>query len=118
VLLDLINQYREQGMDVATAVMEGGRRRLRPILMTAIATIFALLPMALGLTGSGGFISQPLAVVVIGGLLSSTLLTLVLVPTLYTMVESAKQRRRDRRSTVPTDAANPDPLPDEALTPA
>ena len=55
--------------------------------MTAIATIFALLPMALGLTGSGGFISQPLAVVVIGGLLSSTVLTLVLVPTLYTMVE-------------------------------
>ena len=98
VLMDLINQYREQGMSVAEAVVEGGRRRLRPILMTAIATIFALLPMALGLTGSGGFISQPLAVVVIGGLISSTALTLVLVPTLYTMVESARERRRVRKA--------------------
>jgi HAE1 family hydrophobic/amphiphilic exporter-1 len=97
VLMDLINQYRAQGMSVRDAVVEGGRRRLRPILMTAIATIFALLPMALGLTGEGGFISQSLAIVVIGGLLSSTLLTLVLVPTLYTMVENAKEWIRDRR---------------------
>lgn len=97
VLLDLINQYRARGMGVREAVVEGGRRRLRPILMTAIATIFALVPMSLGLTGDGGFISQPLAVVVIGGLLSSTVLTLVLVPTLYTMVEHTKQRVRDRR---------------------
>ncbi len=94
VLIDLINQYREQGMGIVEAVVEGGRRRLRPILMTAVATIFALVPMALGLTGSGGFISQPLAIVVIGGLLSSTLLTLVLVPTLYVMLERAKERLR------------------------
>ncbi|TQS29282.1 efflux RND transporter permease subunit [Microbispora sp. KK1-11] len=94
VLIDLINQYREQGLGVVEAVMEGGRRRLRPILMTAIATICALTPMALGVTGSGGFISQPLAIVVIGGLISSTLLTLVLVPTLYTMVERLKERMR------------------------
>jgi hydrophobic/amphiphilic exporter-1 (mainly G- bacteria), HAE1 family len=78
-------------------VVEGGRHRLRPILMTAIATIFALLPMALGLTGEGGFISQPLAIVVIGGLVSSTLLTLVLVPALYTMVENTKLKARTRR---------------------
>ncbi|MEH1168758.1 efflux RND transporter permease subunit [Micromonospora sp. CPCC 205539] len=97
VLLDLINQYRAQGMGVREAVVEGGRRRLRPILMTAVATIFALLPMALGLTGEGGFISQPLAVVVIGGLLSSTLLTLILVPTLYSMVEHTKESLRERR---------------------
>ncbi|MGC5014428.1 efflux RND transporter permease subunit [Streptosporangium sp. DT93] len=94
VLIDLINQYRAQGMGIVEAVIEGGRRRLRPILMTAVATIFALIPMALGLTGSGGFISQPLAIVVIGGLLSSTLLTLVLVPTLYVMVERLKERLR------------------------
>ena len=98
VLLDLINQYRAQGMAVREAVVEGGRRRLRPILMTAVATIFALLPMALGFTGEGGFISQPLAVVVIGGLLSSTLLTLILVPTLYTMVERTKESLRERRA--------------------
>ncbi|NBE80492.1 efflux RND transporter permease subunit [Micromonospora rubida] len=97
VLLDLINQYRSQGMGVQEAVVEGGRRRLRPILMTAVATIFALLPMAFGLTGEGGFISKPLAVVVIGGLLSSTLLTLILVPTLYTMVENTKGSLRARR---------------------
>lgn len=97
VLLDLINQYRARGMGVQEAVVEGGRRRLRPILMTAVATIFALLPMAFGLTGEGGFISQPLAVVVIGGLLSSTLLTLILVPTLYSMVEHTKESLRERR---------------------
>ncbi|WP_432829756.1 efflux RND transporter permease subunit [Dactylosporangium sp. CA-092794] len=97
VLMDLINQYRERGMSVREAVVEGGRRRLRPILMTAVATICALLPMAVGLTGEGGFISQPLAIVVIGGLVTSTLLTLVLVPTLYSMVETTKERRRQRR---------------------
>ncbi|TDB73575.1 efflux RND transporter permease subunit [Micromonospora sp. KC723] len=119
VLLDLVNQYRAQGMGVTEAVVEGGRRRLRPILMTAVATIFALLPMALGLTGEGGFVSQPLAVVVIGGLLSSTLLTLVLVPTLYTMVEHTKESlwlwwgRRSGRS-----APAPRPAPDAAGTEA
>jgi hydrophobic/amphiphilic exporter-1 (mainly G- bacteria), HAE1 family len=98
VLIDLINQYRWQGMSVVEAVVEGGRHRLRPILMTALATIFALLPMALGVTGEGGFISQPLAVVVIGGLITSTLLTLLLVPTLYAMVELRKERRAKKKS--------------------
>ncbi|MDX6742805.1 efflux RND transporter permease subunit [Actinocorallia sp. A-T 12471] len=109
VLVDLINTYREQGMGVHEAVVEGGRRRLRPILMTALATIFALVPMALGITGHGGFISQPLAIVVIGGLLSSTLLTLILIPTLYTMVES----RREAKHAKPT----PPPTPTPALEP-
>ncbi|MFB6506445.1 MULTISPECIES: efflux RND transporter permease subunit [unclassified Streptomyces] len=98
VLIDLINQYRAQGMGVVEAVVEGGRHRLRPILMTALATIFALLPMALGVTGEGGFISQPLAVVVIGGLVTSTLLTLLLVPTLYAMVELRKERRAKKKA--------------------
>ncbi|MFE3947787.1 efflux RND transporter permease subunit [Streptomyces sp. NPDC059118] len=98
VLIDLINQYRKQGMGVVEAVIEGGRHRLRPILMTALATIFALLPMALGVTGEGGFISQPLAVVVIGGLVTSTLLTLLLVPTLYAMVELRKERRAKKKA--------------------
>jgi HAE1 family hydrophobic/amphiphilic exporter-1 len=112
VLMDLINQYRERGMTVTEAVVEGGLRRLRPILMTALATIFALLPMALGITGAGGFISQPLAVVVIGGLVSSTLLTLVLIPVLYTMIESRREARRLRRLPVeaPVPSA-PEPLP-------
>ncbi|MGW2693361.1 efflux RND transporter permease subunit [Streptomyces sp. NPDC001296] len=98
VLIDLINQYRKQGHGVVEAVVEGGRHRLRPILMTALATIFALLPMALGVTGEGGFIAQPLAVVVIGGLVTSTLLTLLLVPTLYAMLELRKERRAKKRA--------------------
>ncbi|MFD8812742.1 efflux RND transporter permease subunit [Streptomyces sp. NPDC059627] len=98
VLIDLINQYRGQGHGVVEAVVEGGRHRLRPILMTALATIFALLPMALGVTGEGGFIAQPLAVVVIGGLITSTLLTLLLVPTLYAMLELRKERRAKKRA--------------------
>ncbi|MEV0224266.1 efflux RND transporter permease subunit [Streptomyces sp. NPDC050704] len=98
VLIDLINQYRKQGYGVVEAVVEGGRHRLRPILMTALATIFALLPMALGITGEGGFIAKPLAVVVIGGLITSTLLTLLLVPTLYAMVELRKERRAKKKA--------------------
>lgn len=90
VLLDLVRQYRMRGMTAREAVIEGGRHRLRPILMTAIATILALTPMALGFGGSGGFISQPLAIVVIGGLTSSTILTLLLVPTLYVILESLR----------------------------
>ncbi|CAD5940674.1 MULTISPECIES: efflux RND transporter permease subunit [Streptomyces] len=98
VLIDLINQYRSRGLGIVEAVIEGGRHRFRPILMTALATIFALLPMALGVTGEGGFISQPLGVVVIGGLISSTVLTLVLVPTLYAIVELRKERRAKKKA--------------------
>ncbi|TLM85093.1 efflux RND transporter permease subunit [Pseudarthrobacter sp. NamE5] len=98
VLIDLINQYRQPrdgrpGMSVADAIIHGSRQRLRPILMTALATVFALTPMAMGLTGGGGFISQPLAVVVIGGLISSTALTLVLVPVLYRLVEGRREKK-------------------------
>ena len=96
VLIDLINQYRKQGKPTQEAIMDGARQRLRPILMTALATIFALTPMALGITGGGGFISQPLAVVVIGGLFSSTILTLVIVPVLYWLVEGRKERKMAR----------------------
>ncbi|MEH0109198.1 efflux RND transporter permease subunit [Tersicoccus sp. MR15.9] len=102
VLIDLINQYRRPApgrpaMSLADAITTGARRRLRPILMTALGTIFALIPMALGLTGGGGFISQPLAVVVIGGLISSTALTLILVPVLYRLLEGWRERRAERR---------------------
>ncbi|WP_256977643.1 efflux RND transporter permease subunit [Microbacterium sp. Yaish 1] len=97
VLIDLVNQYREKGLSAHDATIAGGSRRLRPILMTALATIFALTPMGLGITGHGGFISQPLAIVVIGGLISSTLLTLLVLPTLYNLVEGARERRAARR---------------------
>ena len=92
VLIDLINQYRKQGKSIQQSIMDGSRQRLRPILMTALATIFALSPLAFGITG-GGFISQPLAIVVIGGLVSSTVLTLIIVPVLYWLIEGRKERK-------------------------
>jgi HAE1 family hydrophobic/amphiphilic exporter-1 len=92
VLIDLINQYRKQGKSIQQSIMDGSRQRLRPIVMTALATIFALSPLALGITG-GGFISQPLAIVVIGGLVSSTVLTLVIVPVLYWLIEGRAERK-------------------------
>jgi HAE1 family hydrophobic/amphiphilic exporter-1 len=92
VLIDLINQYRKQGKSIQQSIMDGSRQRLRPIVMTALATIFALSPLALGITG-GGFISQPLAIVVIGGLVSSTVLTLVIVPVLYWLIEGRSERK-------------------------
>ncbi len=101
VLIDLVNQYRERGRPLAEAVTEGARKRLRPIVMTAAATVLALTPMAVGVTGGGVFISQPLALVVIGGLISSTLLTLLLVPVLYTALESRRERRAEKRRAEP-----------------
>lgn len=98
VLIDLVNQYRERGMSVVEAIRHGAARRLRPILMTALATIAALTPMAIGLTGQGGFISQPLGIIVIGGLISSTALTLLVLPALYSLVEGARERREAKRA--------------------
>ena len=99
VLMDLINRLRAAGASLDEAVEHGTRLRLRPILMTAAATIFALIPMSLGLTGGGVFISKPLAIVVIGGLVSSTLLTLILVPVLYTLIERRREKKLVKRET-------------------
>jgi HAE1 family hydrophobic/amphiphilic exporter-1 len=103
VLLDLIEQYRDRGLNLHDAIIEGGRHRLRPILMTAFATMLALVPLAV-LGGGGGiggaFISRPLAIVVIGGLFTSTVLTLILVPVLYSLAS----RFASRRSTADLDA--------------
>jgi multidrug efflux pump subunit AcrB len=81
VLLDRVESNRRAGMELTEAIIEGSKTRLRPILMTACATIFALLPLAL--SGTSGLISKGLAVTVIGGLTTSTLLTLIVVPVLY-----------------------------------
>jgi hydrophobic/amphiphilic exporter-1 (mainly G- bacteria), HAE1 family len=84
VLLDLVQHRIEAGADVRSALLQGGRTRVRPILMTAAATILALIPLAL--SSSGGLIVASLATVVIGGLLSSTLLTLVVIPVIYSLL--------------------------------
>ena len=87
VLIDRVQRNRkERGMNTYDALVEGGRTRLRPILMTAIAAILALVPLALGLT-EGAIIAAELATVVIGGLFTSTVLTLVVVPTVYSLID-------------------------------
>jgi HAE1 family hydrophobic/amphiphilic exporter-1 len=87
LLVDYINTLRRRdGMELRQAVELGGRTRLRPILMTAIATMLGLVPMAIGI-GEGGELQAPLARVVIGGLLASTMVTLVLIPAVYTLFE-------------------------------
>ncbi|HUT72088.1 MAG TPA: efflux RND transporter permease subunit [Desulfatiglandales bacterium] len=89
VLVDYINQLRGRGYAIRDAVMEGGKTRLRPILMTALTTILALTPLALGL-GSGGEAWSPMARSVIGGLTASTLLTLLVIPVIYTYLTPKK----------------------------
>ena len=93
VLLDLVEQHRRRGLPMYEALMQGGRTRVRPILMTAIATILALTPLGLGLS-QGEIIASELATVVIGGLFTSTFLTLIVIPVVYSLVEDAKVRSR------------------------
>jgi HAE1 family hydrophobic/amphiphilic exporter-1 len=82
VLIDLVNQLRAEGADLLDAIVEGSRLRLRPILMTTLTTTLGLLPLALGF-GEGAELRAPMAIPVIGGLVVSTLLTLVVIPVLY-----------------------------------
>lgn len=97
VLVDRIIHMEHEGMGMREAILEAGMTRLRPILMTAIATIGAMMPMALG-NGGGGLVSQDLAVTVIGGLISSTALTLVIVPIVYEILSKMlKKNRKDER---------------------
>jgi HAE1 family hydrophobic/amphiphilic exporter-1 len=85
VLIDYINQLRARGVPMLDAVREAAGVRLRPILMTTLTTVLGLLPMALGL-GEGAEIRSPMALTVIGGLLGATVLTLLVIPALYTVV--------------------------------
>jgi len=87
VMLDCVNQLRGEGMEVRTALVAACERRLRPVLMTTLTTILGLAPMTLGI-GEGSQLRRPLAVAVMGGLVSSTLLTLVFIPVAYIYVEN------------------------------
>jgi hydrophobic/amphiphilic exporter-1 (mainly G- bacteria), HAE1 family len=95
VLIDRVNQLRARGVEKTAALVEGARTRLRPIVMTTITTLFGFLPMALGL-GDGAELRQPLAITVIGGLIFSTLLTLVVIPVLYNVVDRSVTFRQPR----------------------
>jgi hydrophobe/amphiphile efflux-1 (HAE1) family protein len=94
LLVEYMNELRRHGHGVREAVMLGGRTRLRPILMTSICTVVGLIPMALGI-GTGSEANAPLARAVIGGLTVSTALTLLLIPTLYVMIEERFPRRME-----------------------
>jgi hydrophobic/amphiphilic exporter-1 (mainly G- bacteria), HAE1 family len=96
VLIDYVNTLRSRGLPVTEALVTGGKVRMRPILMTTATTVLGLLPMALGI-GEGAEIRTPMALTVIGGMLSSTLLTLVVIPVVYAMVERALERLRGER---------------------
>ncbi len=87
VLVDYINLNRERGMGITTAVINGGKSRLRPVIMTTATTVLGMIPMAIGF-GEGAELWQPMGVVIVGGLTVSTLITLILVPTLYCVFAS------------------------------
>lgn len=113
VLVDYVNQLREQGLDRHRALLWGARIRMRPVLMTSATTVLAMLPLALGL-GEGAEIQAPIAVVTIAGLTLSTVLTLGLVPTVYSVLDDMEQWvarvvfRRRREGHGPSPAAGAD----------
>ncbi|HEY4555199.1 MAG TPA: efflux RND transporter permease subunit, partial [Lysobacter sp.] len=86
LLVDKVNQLREEGVAKHVALVEGARSRLRPIIMTTLTTLFGFLPLALAF-GEGAEVRSPMAITVIGGLLMSTLLTLVVIPVVYDLLD-------------------------------
>ncbi|MBN1780728.1 efflux RND transporter permease subunit [bacterium] len=96
VLVDYINQLREQGLPMLQAIHEAGSARMRPVLMTALTTILAMVPLALGL-GESGEAWSPMARSVIGGLVVGTVLTLVIIPVIYASIETYVTKRREKR---------------------
>lgn len=99
VLVDRINQLRVESSSVREAIVSAARDRLRPILMTSATTVLALVPMAIGL-GEGGRLRAPMAIAVIAGLVSSTVMTLVVIPVVYETIERLRGTRRGRDTTV------------------
>jgi HAE1 family hydrophobic/amphiphilic exporter-1 len=94
VLVDFINILRSRGQGLIEAILNGGRNRLRPVLMTAFTTIFGLLPLALS-TGSGSETWKPLGASMVGGMTFSTFITLVIVPVIYNIFESKLKRNKE-----------------------
>ncbi|MBO7198844.1 MAG: efflux RND transporter permease subunit [Alistipes sp.] len=96
VMVDYMNLLVERGSTISDAVIEGGKSRLRPVLMTSLTTVLGMLPMSMGL-GEGSEIWQPMGIAVVGGLLMSTIITLFIVPSLYAMLEGSIERRALRK---------------------
>jgi len=92
VMIAAINHLRQEGRDLRAAVLNGASTRLKPVLMTALVAAFGFVPMAVS-QGAGAEVQRPLATVVIGGIVTSTLLTLIVLPTLYEVIERRAARR-------------------------
>jgi HAE1 family hydrophobic/amphiphilic exporter-1 len=105
VLVDYMNLLVERGASISEAVINGGKSRLRPVLMTSLTTILGMVPMAMGL-GDGSEIWQPMGIAVVGGLTASTFLTLFIVPSLYAMLEGHNQRKAARKARLEQDEEN------------
>jgi HAE1 family hydrophobic/amphiphilic exporter-1 len=114
VLLDLVNQLRAQGMERTEAMIEGGRLRLRPIILTAMTAIVGVLPMALGI-GEGAELRQPMAITIIGGLGVSTLLTLVVIPVVYMIFDRTPSVAPASTAPATVPGARPAPAQPEML---
>jgi multidrug efflux pump len=107
LLVEYANQLKDRGMETLEAVLEAGRIRLRPILMTSVATIIAMMPIALGL-GAGSASRRPLGYAIVGGMLFSTILTLFLVPVVYVLLDAVRARFSQRaESLTPARAEGP-----------
>ncbi len=103
VMIDLINQLRDKGMHRMEAIKEGARMRLRPIVMTTLTTVLGLTPMAIGI-GEGAEIRTPMAITVMGGLLVSTVLTLLVIPVMYSLLDRGKRVRVRKHDAEPMPA--------------
>lgn len=117
LLVDYANQLRDRGMAVREALIEAGSVRLRPILMTTAAMIFGMLPIAIG-HGDGGEVRRPLGIIVIGGLVSSTFLTLLVVPVVYSIIEKAMDLLKRIFRIGTKEQAEPQAAEGEALEPS
>ena len=120
ILIDKVNQLREEGVAKRTALVEGARSRLRPIMMTTLCAVFGFLPLALAF-GEGAEVRSPMAITVIGGLLVSTLLTLLVIPVVYDLLdrkpddfyaERGRRARRDAEAVAQALSHEHDPLND------
>jgi HAE1 family hydrophobic/amphiphilic exporter-1 len=101
VKVDMINQLRRQGYPLREAILEAGRARLRPIIMTTVTTVVGMLPLALGI-GSGAALQAPMGIAIVGGLSVATFLTLIVIPVSYDLVEEVQQRLFGGRENVAT----------------
>jgi HAE1 family hydrophobic/amphiphilic exporter-1 len=116
LLVDKTNELRRRGEGLREAILEAGKVRLRPILMTSLAMIFGMIPTALGQAASSEFRS-PMAIAIIGGLITSTLLTLVVIPVVYTYIDRLRLRRTVEEEAPEPPLAEAIPVPTPAREP-